>query len=114
MEELLNALHFHDALIISITLFFVDWMAGIAAALRSGRRIKSSIMRSSIAEKSEKWFTYLLVGLAFNYTETFDSVAAMVVLIPFVPEVVSIFENVRIARTRIDTKPKREDDSDGR
>ena len=112
MEQLFNLLHFHEALVISICVFLADWVSGVVAALRSGRRVKSSIMRHAISEKAEKFFTYMLIGLAFNYTTAFESVAAVVVLIPAVPEILSIFENVKIAKTKIDTKPK-EDKHDG-
>ena len=106
LEQLFNLLSFNEALIISLTVFFVDWICGIVAALRSGRHVKSSIMRVSISLKAEKFFTYMLIGLAFHYTDAFHNIAAVVVIIPAIPELLSIFENIKIARTKIDTKPK--------
>jgi hypothetical protein len=104
MNNLLDLLTFKEALIISLSAFFVDWISGVTAGLRSGRHIKSSIMRESISEKAVKYFHFILIGLAFSYTGVLDDVAPLVVLIPAVPEVLSIFENIKICRTQIDTK----------
>jgi len=113
MELLFNLLNFREALTISISVFFADWISGVAAALRSGRHVKSAIMRQTISDKAVKYFHFILIGLAFSYTDALKELSSIVVLIPAVPEMLSIFENIKIMKTKIDTKPK-EDSDDGR
>jgi hypothetical protein len=121
MNDLLNFLSFQEALIIAISVFFTDWVAGVVAALRSGRHLKSSIMRESISTKVINYFHFFLIGLAFyfaaiigDYQESLSKLAVVIVLIPAVPEILSIFENIKIARTQIDTKPKEDSDDDNK
>jgi hypothetical protein len=112
MEQIYNLLTFREALIVSISVFFLDWISGVTAALRSGRHLKSSIMRETISKKAVNYFHFILLGLVFSYTGALDDLAPLVVIIPAVPELLSLWENMRIIRTKIDTKPKDEEDSE--
>jgi len=112
MANIINTFTFREALIISLSVFFADWMSGIAAALRSDRHLKSSVMRQSLSDKAVKYFHFVLIGLAFAYSNVLHDIAPVVVMIPAIPEVLSLFENIQIIKTKIDTKPKEENENE--
>ena len=114
----LSTLHFYQALIIVFGVFFSDMAMGIIAALASGRRIRSQIMVACQDKKMQNFFKYIIIGVAFHSAAimgyfvgaepllALDIFAVLIVCIPAIPEIVSIFENLRIIQTKNDTKPK--------
>ena len=119
LTDLLNIFNYQQALIITLAIFGADFVSGLIASLRSGRRIKSSIMHQTLTKKSQSFFYYIMVGLAFfvasYFTEDHNflmNIGSIITIIPAVPELISIFENVRIMKTGVDTKPKTEEKED--
>jgi hypothetical protein len=121
MEQVLSfliGLTFTQTATIALGVFASDFIAGITAALRSGRHIKSSVMGQGLSTKATGYFNYFIIGLAFYIasrvggTETayLEGLASLIVLVPTLPELLSVFENIKIIRTGIDTKPKGGDD----
>ena len=112
----LKVIGFYPALIISLGVFFADWVTGVAAALRSGRRLKSSIMVTGVSKKITNFFYMFIIGLAFDIASQISTVdgplaeiATVLVLIPAIPELLSLWENFKIIKTGEDSKPKEGD-----
>ena len=118
LTDLLNVLNFYQAMVISVAVFLADFMTGITAGLRSGRRIRSSVMHQSLSKKVSNYFFFLVIGLSFYVASkvgTGDAplheLAAIITLVPAMPELLSVYENIKIAWTRKDTKPKEDADN---
>ena len=116
LTEMLNIVNYYQAVVISIAVFLADFMTGVTAGLRSGRRIRSSVMHQSLSKKVSNYFFFLIIGLAFYLASKVGSgdaplheLAAIITLVPAVPELLSVYENIKIAWTKRDTKPKREE-----
>ena len=115
-------LTFAQTATIALGVFASDFIAGVTAALRSGRHIKSSIMGQGLSQKASNFFNYFVIGLAFYIaghtggTETgyLEGLASLIVLVPTVPELLSVFENIKIIKTGVDTKSKEESDNDNK
>jgi hypothetical protein len=117
MEQVLSflvGLTFAQAATIALGVFAADFLAGVTAALRSGRRIKSSVMGQGLSEKAAGFFNYFIIGLAFylaarvggEETRYLHGLASLIVLVPTAPELLSVFENIKIIKTGVDTKNK--------
>ena len=110
--NILGSLTFTQTLTIAVGVFLSDFIAGVTAGIRSGRRIKSSIMRQGISDKAVCYFNYFVIGLAFYLagraggedTQFLHGIATLIILFPTVPELLSVFENIKIIKTGIDTK----------
>ena len=122
MEQVLSFLvnlTFAQTATIALGVFASDFIAGVMAALRSGRHIKSSIMGQGLSKKATGYFHYFVIGLAFYIasstggaeTAYLEGLASLIVLVPTIPELLSVFENIKIIKTGVDTKPKEEDDN---
>ena len=113
LHELLYILNFHEAIVISIAVFVGDFISGVTAGLRSGRHIKSSVMHQSLSKKVSNYFFFLIIGLSFyvasmvGYSSApLAELSAIITLVPALPEILSIYENIKIMCTKKDTKPK--------
>ena len=111
----LYTINFAQASIISVAIFLTDFATGVIAGLRSNRRIRSAIMHQTLSKKVANYFNFLIIGLAFYLASNIGpekaplaSVAVILVIIPAVPELLSLRENFRIIKTGLDTKPKSE------
>ena len=116
LHELLYLLNYHEAIVISIAVFAADFISGVTAGLRCGRRIKSSVMHQSLSKKVSNYFFFLIIGLSFyvasgvGYSSVpLAELAAIITLVPALPELLSICENIKILCTKKDTKPKEEE-----
>lgn len=113
VSQIINMVSFHQAAIISLSVFIADFITGITAALRSGRHIKSSVMHQTLSKKITNYFYFLIIGLSFYIASSIGSseaplelIATIVVMIPAMPELLSLWENFKIIRSSVDTKPK--------
>ena len=118
LAGMLNYLNFYQAMVISIAVFLADFMTGVTAGLRSGRRIRSSIMHQSLSKKVSNYFFFLVIGLSFYVASKvgeggapLQELAAIITLVPAMPEILSIYENLKIAWTKHHTKPKKEEET---
>ena len=103
-------------LAIVVSTLFADMIVGLIAAIASGRHIKSSIMVACQDKKMQSFFRYIAYSVGFyvaamlckNVPEMkgLCTIAKMICIIPAIPELVSIFENIKIAKTGEDTKKK--------
>ena len=105
MEQILadlTGVSFYQIATISIGLFFADFIVGVAASLRAGRRIKSSVMHQGLSKKMMSYCYHLVVGLAFHFASMegeeavagiLGSIGAAIVFLPAIPELLSIYEN---------------------
>ena len=123
MEQVVNNLsgmHFYQALIIVFGIFFADMLVGILAAWSSGRKIKSGVMVLCQSKKLHTFFAHIIIAVSFYFAaqlgkamgaenvEILGGFATIVVAIPAIPEIISIVENFKIMKTKIDTKQKEE------
>ena len=126
MEQFLHNiahLHFYQALAIVVGIFLSDFVVGVIAAVSSGRHIKSHIMAACQDRKMQSFFKYIIMAVGFHLaailgsymgiaeTMSLSAIGTVIIAIPAVPELLSIFENAKIIRTGIDTKPKTKEDS---
>jgi hypothetical protein len=118
LVDIINTLHFYQALTIVTGIFISDIFVGLVAAASSGRKIKSEIMVACQDRKFQSFFRYIIIGVGLYFaasigtsighddTSALEALSTVTVLIPAIPEFISIFENFKIIRTKVDNKPK--------
>ena len=116
MDKILDCLanaSFYQVAVISIGLFFADFIAGITASLFAGNRIMSGIMQEGLSRKMTGYFYHLVVGLAFYLASmnggsvvsvSLNKIGQAIIILPAIPEILSIYENWQSITSKRDKK----------